>query len=214
MVLQLDEFGRLVTGLVELARGDRPARGVVPVRLDHLVERVVARARTHGADGVELVLDARPTTVHAEEDRVERAVSNLVDNAVKYAGADGPVEVTVADGTVRVRDHGPGIAAADLPHVFDRFYRVGRRPRGARVRARAVHRGPGRRGPRRHRLRRGGTRWRGGGLHGAARRAGRDRGGRRRAAPTPAAPRRCARGGRDVPGSRVLVVASPACLTP
>ncbi len=124
VVLQLDEFGRLVTGLVELARGDRPARGVVPVRLDHLVERVVARARTHGADGVELVLDARPTTVHAEEDRVERAVSNLVDNAVKYAGADGPVEVTVADGTVRVRDHGPGIAAADLPHVFDRFYRA------------------------------------------------------------------------------------------
>ena len=124
VVLQLDEFGRLVTGLVELARGDRPATAVAPVRLDHLAERVVARARTHGADGVELALDARPTTVRAEEDRVERAVSNLVDNAVKYAGEYGPVEITVADGTIRVRDHGPGIAAEDLPHVFDRFYRA------------------------------------------------------------------------------------------
>lgn len=123
VVLQLDEFGRLVTGLVELARGDRPAQGAAPVRLDELVERVVARARTHDGTGPTLTVDARPTTVLVEADRVERAVTNLVDNAVKY-GEGGPVEVAVAEGTVTVRDHGPGIASDDLPHVFDRFYRA------------------------------------------------------------------------------------------
>lgn len=124
VVAQLDEFGRLVTGLVELARGDRPARGAVPVRLDHVVERVVARARTFGAGhGVDIEVDASPTTVRGEQDRVERAVANLVDNAVKYGGHAGPVEVRVLDGTVTVRDHGDGIPDDDLPHVFDRFYR-------------------------------------------------------------------------------------------
>ncbi len=127
VVVQLDEFGRLVTGLVELARGDRPARGAVPVRLDELAARVVDRARAFTPDGVRLVVDAHPTVVVAEEDRVERAVANLVDNAVKYGVGDdgtGTVEVRVADGAVTVRDHGRGIPDGDLPHVFDRFYRA------------------------------------------------------------------------------------------
>ncbi len=214
VVLQLDEFGRLVTGLVELARGDRPARGVVPVRLDHLVERVVARARTHGTDGVELVLDARPEhgprrggpgRAGGQQPRRQRRQVRRRRRARGGHGRrrDGPG----ARPRARHRRRGPAPRLRPL-------LPVGRGPRGARVRARPVHRGPGGRGPRWHRLRRGGTRWRGGGLHGAARRAGRDRGGRRGAAPTPAATRRRARGGRDVPGSRVLVVASPACLTP
>lgn len=90
VMLQPDEFDRLVTGLVELARGDRPARRAHSVRMDELVERVVARARTHGEHGVTIRLDARPTTVLAEEDRIERAVSNLIDNAVTYGGAQAP----------------------------------------------------------------------------------------------------------------------------
>jgi len=53
-----------------------------------------------------------------------RAISNLLDNAVKWSPDGASVEVTVKDGTVTVRDHGPGIASADLAHVFDRFYRA------------------------------------------------------------------------------------------
>ena len=56
--------------------------------------------------------------------RLARAVGNLLDNAVKWSPPDGTVEVAVRDGEVTVRDHGPGIAQVDLPHVFDRFYRA------------------------------------------------------------------------------------------
>jgi len=55
--------------------------------------------------------------------RLERAVSNVLDNAVKWSEPGATVEVAVADGSVTVRDHGPGIAEEDVPHIFDRFYR-------------------------------------------------------------------------------------------
>ncbi len=50
-------------------------------------------------------------------------MANLLDNAAKWSPPDGTVEVALRDGELTVRDHGPGIEAADLPHVFDRFYR-------------------------------------------------------------------------------------------
>ncbi len=123
VVVQLDEFSRLVGALAELTRGAQPAKAVAPVRLDDLVAGVLARVRTFAPNGQQLRLDAEPTTVLGESDRLERAVSNLVDNAVKYGGG-APIEVRVFDGKVEVHDHGPGIAPADLPHVFDRFYRA------------------------------------------------------------------------------------------
>ena len=55
---------------------------------------------------------------------IERAISNLLDNAAKWSPPDGEVEVRVRDGELTVRDHGPGIDPEDLPFVFDRFYRA------------------------------------------------------------------------------------------
>jgi two-component system sensor histidine kinase MprB len=123
VVSQLEELTELVGDLVDLARETEPEREPpAEVRLDLLVATAVERARSHAATA-SFELDATPTSVVVVEGRIERAVSNLLDNAVKWSPPGGRIEVRVAGGEVSVRDHGPGIAEADLPHVFDRFYR-------------------------------------------------------------------------------------------
>ena len=61
--------------------------------------------------------------VEGVPERLARAVNNLLDNAAHHSSADGLVEVRVDQSGVRVRDHGTGIDEADLPYVFDRFFR-------------------------------------------------------------------------------------------
>ena len=114
------ELTDLVNELVELATDRRDDEPVQPVRLVDVAERVAARA--HRRFGREVVVAADDSTVDGRPNGLERALQNLVDNACKFAPA-GPVEVTVAGGVVCVRDHGPGLVAADIPHLFDRFYR-------------------------------------------------------------------------------------------
>jgi two-component system sensor histidine kinase MprB len=63
--------------------------------------------------------------VRGDPARIQRAASNLIDNALKWSPDGGKVEIGVADGGLTVRDHGPGFAETDLPHVFERFYRAG-----------------------------------------------------------------------------------------
>lgn len=123
VTLQLEELGRLVTNIVELAReGDHPPV-VDEVRVDEVAAAVVRRARKL-MPHAEVTLSAEPWTVHGDASRLERALANLVDNALKHGRDDRPVEVVVQPGRVVVRDHGPGISAADLPFLFDRFYRA------------------------------------------------------------------------------------------
>jgi two-component system, OmpR family, sensor histidine kinase MprB len=121
VVLQLDEFASLVSSLTELARGDRPTVDLVPVRLDEVVARVVARDRRTDAN---VDLATEPVTILGDDGRIDRAVAELLENARKHApGADVEVWVT-ADGVVTVRDHGPGIPEEDRPLVTGRFYRA------------------------------------------------------------------------------------------
>jgi len=125
VLTQLEELTDLVSDLAELARGEQPQHDRERFRLDQLVEDAVALARTHGRHrGVELRLVASPTWVEGSPDRIGRAVGNLLDNALKWSPEGTAVEVTCASGTVTVRDHGPGVAEEDLPHIFDRFYRA------------------------------------------------------------------------------------------
>jgi two-component system, OmpR family, sensor histidine kinase MprB len=119
---QLAEMSVLVAELMELARGAQHQQEPEDVRLDLLVEGAIERARRR-RDGIEFDADLTPTTVHGVPASIERAVGNLLDNAVKWSPEGGTVEVAVHDGRVVVRDHGPGIGEDDLPHVFDRFYR-------------------------------------------------------------------------------------------
>jgi two-component system sensor histidine kinase MprB len=113
----------LVADLMDLARdGHASAPPAEPLRLDHLVEGAVERTRRR-APGVEFVTSMSPVVVTGVAERLDRAIGNLLDNAAKWSPPNGRVEVSVADGAVTVRDHGPGIAPEDLPFVFDRFYR-------------------------------------------------------------------------------------------
>jgi signal transduction histidine kinase len=116
------ELRVLVNDLVELARVGEASFHIEDVRLDLVAERVAARAAGRDA-GLRYELDWRPTLVRGDPDALERAVGNLVDNAVKWSPPDGRIGISAADGTVEVSDEGPGIPAADLPFIFDRFYR-------------------------------------------------------------------------------------------
>ncbi len=119
---QLDELSGLVGDLVDLARDGAPEEPLEAVRLDLLVGEAVERGRRlHPGRAIEL--DASEVLVQGSPGRLDRAVSNLLDNAEKWSPPDQPVEVAVRDGEVIVRDHGPGFSAEDLPRVFDRFYR-------------------------------------------------------------------------------------------
>jgi two-component system sensor histidine kinase MprB len=121
-LLELRDMTHLIEELVELARGDANVPRKQPTRLDHLTEE--ALATTARRSQITFHTDLNPTFVDAAPAVLGRAISNLLDNAVNWSPDGAPVEVTVKDGTVTVRDHGPGIASADLPHVFDRFYRA------------------------------------------------------------------------------------------
>jgi two-component system sensor histidine kinase MprB len=116
------ELRVLVNDLVELARDGQASFHIEDVRLDLVAERVAARAASR-APGLRYELDFRPTLVRGDPDALERAIGNLVDNALKWSPPDGRIRISAAGGTVEVSDDGPGIPADDLPYVFDRFYR-------------------------------------------------------------------------------------------
>jgi two-component system sensor histidine kinase MprB len=123
IVEQVDELTALAAELVELARGEQQPAEPEEVQLDALVAGVVARAQRDHPD-VHYELLTEPTLITGVPARIERAISNLLDNAAKWSPPEATVDVSVGDGEVIVRDRGRGIADEDLPFVFDRFYRA------------------------------------------------------------------------------------------
>ncbi len=122
VVEQTEELSGLIGDLIELARGDLPPEATEDVRLDQVVAESVARAKRN-FPGVEFETRLSPVLLTGMPDRLGRAVNNLLDNGARHSLANGTIEVEVNSDGVRVRDHGPGVDAADLPYVFDRFYR-------------------------------------------------------------------------------------------
>jgi two-component system sensor histidine kinase MprB len=119
---ETEELTALITDVIELARGDEPLSGVDDVQMHHIVAEAIARARRRRPQ-TEFHAHLEPTLVEGLSERLGRAVDNLLDNAAKHTPQGTVVEVVLRDGELTVSDHGPGIPAADRPHVFDRFYR-------------------------------------------------------------------------------------------
>lgn len=120
---QLGEMTALISELTALARGEEQAYEPEEVRLDLVAEEAVRRTLRNHPDAV-VETDAVAASVVANPAALERAVANLLDNAAKWNRPGVPIEVRVRNGEVTVRDHGPGIAEADVPHIFERFYRA------------------------------------------------------------------------------------------
>ncbi len=114
------ELTDLVNELVELATEARDDEPMQPVRLVDIVDRAAERARRRFNRDIDVQADG--SLIDGRPSALERAVQNLIDNACKFA-PQGSIEVTVAAGVVTVRDHGPGLVEADIPYLFDRFYR-------------------------------------------------------------------------------------------
>ncbi|GAA3955809.1 ATP-binding protein [Actinomadura viridis] len=119
---QMRELSSLVGDLLELARPEDAEPAHETVALNEVAARAVERARLRGP-GLRIDLAAEPWFVTGDSASLERAVVNLLDNAVKFSPPGGAVRVRLAGGELSVRDHGPGIPAGDLPHVFERFWR-------------------------------------------------------------------------------------------
>jgi two-component system, OmpR family, sensor histidine kinase MprB len=139
MVAQVTELSELVAGVTELARGEKPGQAgsaeVDFVEADlvtvNLVEVDFAEVVAAAVDGARrdwpravFVADLEPCVTGGDAERLKTAVRNLLDNAAKFSPPGTAVEVRLHAGELTVRDHGPGIPADDLPHVFDRFYRA------------------------------------------------------------------------------------------
>ena len=123
VIEELDELTSLVSDVVELARGAKPSGEPSDIRLDEVAAAAVERTRRR-APQLTVSAELEPTLVRGEGDRIARAVANLLDNAMKWSPPDSVIEVELRDGTLTVRDHGPGFEAEDLPFVFDRFHRA------------------------------------------------------------------------------------------
>ena len=119
----VDELSHLLGELVDLASDLASAEPEEDVDLS-VVSRTVADRTQRRSDRPVLVTERGPAWVRGRPRQLERAISNLVDNAVKYSAEGTPIEVVVDGSTVTVLDRGRGIAPDDLPHVFDRFYRA------------------------------------------------------------------------------------------
>jgi two-component system sensor histidine kinase MprB len=119
---QLAEFTTLIGDLVQLARDDRVAPSPEPIDVRDVVNAAIERVRRRGK-GLIFDVELNPLYVIGEADTLERAITNLLDNAVKWSPPGGTVRVQLEGDRLRVADQGPGIKDEDLPYVFDRFFR-------------------------------------------------------------------------------------------
>ena len=123
---QMEEFSNLVGDLDALARRDEAEQNDEQrtVRLGNVVSNAARRAQRRAGAVTISVHEDNPGCVIGDPAMIERAVMNVLDNAVKWSPPAGTVNVNISGTTITVTDHGPGISAEDASHVFDRFWRA------------------------------------------------------------------------------------------
>jgi len=122
LVTQMERLTTLVGDLIEVARDEETPMPFEQLQLDEVVHEVVDDV-SFRYPKVRFNVTSAPSSINGVKVRVARAITNLLDNAAKYSPPGSTVDVSVANGEISVRDHGPGIAAEDAPRVFDRFWR-------------------------------------------------------------------------------------------
>ena len=120
--IEVAELSSLVEEVVAVGSGRSPDEPSVEVRIADVVESAAGRVGRRTGRTIDVTADS--SVVLAQRSSLDRAITNLLDNAAKFDNSAEPIEISVANGRVAVRDHGPGIAPEDLDLVFDRFYRA------------------------------------------------------------------------------------------
>ncbi len=120
---ELKELTGLVNELVELATDSYSDQAPVPTVLGEVADRVAERVRRR--TGRTIAVTSDESRIVGRPHALDRAIGNLVENAVKFdaSGAD-PIEIVVQGDRIEVSDRGPGVAEEDLTRIFDRFYRA------------------------------------------------------------------------------------------
>ena len=125
IITQVDELSALVTDLGELSRGERSEGEIVRLHLADCVEESVDTAKTYARiKQITIDTNLESSIILGRRDRLERAVSNLLTNAIKFTPENGRIVVSSSNGAISVSDSGPGVAEADRPFIFDRFWRA------------------------------------------------------------------------------------------
>jgi two-component system sensor histidine kinase MprB len=119
---QLGEFSTLIGDLVHLSREDSEGPQRELIDFQDVVDAALERAKRRGPN-LNFDVETKPLYLVGEADSLERAVTNLLDNAIKFSPPGGTITVRLERDRLRISDQGPGIDDVDLPHVFDRFYR-------------------------------------------------------------------------------------------
>jgi len=123
-------LGSLIENLVQLAniRAGRTRMETEPVHLRRMIAGAVAAVRQFAPEREVSVNVAPDLLAEADPDRIDQVVRNLLHNAIKYSPSGTPIEISAEQAgrmvRISVRDHGPGITAADVPRLFDRFSRT------------------------------------------------------------------------------------------
>lgn len=120
---EVDELAALSSELSALATDQSTTETTSAVRLDEAVQELVERAQRRSGRDIRLHVE-NAATVEVRPNQFDRAVSNLIDNALKFSPGPTAIDVFVRGSRVEVHDSGPGIAPEDRPLVFDRFYRA------------------------------------------------------------------------------------------